>query len=90
MRVRMFAVTAVLATATALFVVSAASPYGASTAAETTPSAVALCNDLLDPVMGGVLPSSEPLAACQWDMLRSTPRAAARRPSRQEEACGSA
>ena len=70
MRVRMFAVSAVLATATALFVVSAASPYGASTAAETTPSAVALCNDLLDPVMGGVLPSSEPLAACQWDMLQ--------------------
>jgi lantibiotic leader peptide-processing serine protease len=70
MHVRVLVVSAVLASVTALFVASAASPSGASTAAETTPSAVALCNDLLDPVMGGVLPSSEPLAACQWDMLQ--------------------
>lgn len=70
MRIRMLAVTAVLAAVAALFVVPAASPSGTGSTAETVPSAVALCNTLLGPVMGGQLPSSEPLAACQWDMLQ--------------------
>jgi len=70
MRLRLLAVTAALAAVTALLVVPAASPFGTSSTAESVPSAVALCDDLLDPVMGGALPSSEPLAACQWDMLQ--------------------
>ena len=70
MRIRLLVVTAVLAVLATLMVVPAASPSGAATTAETVPSAVALCNDVLDPVMGGALPSSEPLAACQWDMLQ--------------------
>jgi lantibiotic leader peptide-processing serine protease len=70
MRVRVLAATATLVAVAALFLVAAASPSPASSTAETTPSAVALCDALLDPVMGGALPSSEPLAACQWDMLQ--------------------
>ncbi len=54
----------------ALFVVPTAAPSSLGTTAEPVPSAVALCNDLLEPVMGGALPSAEPLAACQWDMLQ--------------------
>jgi len=38
--------------------------------AQTVPDAVDLCESALVPVMGGALPSSEPLAACQWDMLQ--------------------
>jgi lantibiotic leader peptide-processing serine protease len=43
---------------------------GAGWAADTTPAAVARCNTVLSGVMGGQLPSGEPLAACQWDMLQ--------------------
>lgn len=55
---------AAVAVVASLCLVPAASP------AETTPSAVALCKSLLAPVMGGAVPSSEPLAPCQWDMLQ--------------------
>jgi lantibiotic leader peptide-processing serine protease len=34
------------------------------------PAAAALCSSLLAPVTGGAVPSGEPLAACQWDMLQ--------------------
>jgi subtilisin family serine protease len=50
--------------AVALVFVPAAMP------AQSVPSAVALCNDALEPVMGGATPSAEPLAPCQWDMLQ--------------------
>ena len=43
---------------------------GAAVAAETTPVAVDGCNSVLSGVMGGQVPSSEPLAPCQWDMLQ--------------------
>ncbi len=69
MRFRMYTSIAAAAVA-ALLIAPAASPTGASATAETVPSAVTLCNDLLEPATGGVLPSSEPLAACQWDMLQ--------------------
>jgi subtilisin family serine protease len=39
--------------------------------AQTVPGAVELCDDALETVMNGApRPSSEPLAACQWDMLQ--------------------
>ena len=63
MRTRMGALC-VLAALTALVFVPAATP------AETVPDAVELCNDALESVMDGALPSGEPLAACQWDMLQ--------------------
>ncbi len=43
---------------------------GSGWAASTTPAAVALCNGVLSGVMGGSVPSGEPLAPCQWDMLQ--------------------
>ena len=43
---------------------------GAVSAAETTPSAISLCGTVLGGVMGGAVPSGEPLAPCQWDMLQ--------------------
>ena len=43
---------------------------GAGWAADATPDAVARCNTVLAGVMGGAVPSAEPLAPCQWDMLQ--------------------
>jgi subtilisin family serine protease len=43
---------------------------GAGLAADTTPTAVGLCDSVLSGVMGGAVPSGEPLARCQWDMLQ--------------------
>jgi subtilisin family serine protease len=42
----------------------------AATPAQAVPNAVNMCNNALQPVMNGSLPSGEPLAACQWDMLQ--------------------
>ncbi len=64
MRTLRVVAAAVVAVVASLCLVPAASP------AETTPSAVAMCTSLLAPVMGGAVPSSEPLAPCQWDMLQ--------------------
>jgi lantibiotic leader peptide-processing serine protease len=63
MRTRVWALVVGVAV-TALIFVPAATP------AQTVPAAVDLCNSALQPVMGGSLPSGEPLAACQWDMLQ--------------------
>lgn len=63
MRSRVWALVVVVAV-TALIFVPAATP------AQTVPDAVDLCNSALQPVMDGSLPSGEPLAACQWDMLQ--------------------
>lgn len=63
MRSRVWALVVVVAI-TALIFVPAATP------AQTVPDAVDLCNGALQPVMHGSLPSGEPLAACQWDMLQ--------------------
>jgi subtilisin family serine protease len=49
---------------------------GAGWAADSTPSAVARCNAVLSGVMGGAVPSAEPLAPCQWDMLQMNATAA--------------
>ena len=67
MRIRAWTL-AVAAAIAALVFVPAATP------AQNVPDAVDLCNDALQPVMGGSLPSGEPLAACQWDMhqMRAT------------------
>jgi subtilisin family serine protease len=63
MRNRIWIAAAVVA-AVGLVFVPAAIP------AQTVPAAVGLCNDALDSVMDGAVPTAEPLAACQWDMLQ--------------------
>jgi subtilisin family serine protease len=51
-------------------VVAGTTTTGHLLAAESGDLAAAACADVLAPVTGGVAASSEPLAACQWDMIR--------------------
>jgi lantibiotic leader peptide-processing serine protease len=44
---------------------------GAGRAAIPAAQALTLCHTVLAGVMGGAVPSSEPLAPCQWDMLQT-------------------
>jgi subtilisin family serine protease len=58
-----------LALAGAVTIAASVATTGTGTAAQESAEAAAACAAVLQPITGGAAASSEPLAACQWDMI---------------------